>query len=398
MPHDNDVDSSTENNLINDKDIKKPYVYCRMFEPPKTGCLIFSTEAHEISNPKKRKTRNSLKRAANNDNPFNLEIQQLPFNPDNSLYRPLKINSTSKLTLQDSETSDENDSLVPDASAFLADPSALEVATPGGTDMSSKRHMSVVVQSPDTKRVVKRLDIHFYSPERPEKFSYQAEKDVSALLKEKSETKTSGITHTRKRKSSDTPSKGGDDISVSLARQGTKRKKDQKQVMKATAKKVILNFIKENENQYDKEIIKRLKNLVKRARFEWAHAYGFGNSPLSFDPQTKSNLGATGKWINTFMMVLESVARDLAKHFPNAVVMNSLFKLLCTADNTPTDIVKKVHYSVTLTLKNKQLVILSNEVDALHPEDRSTLPSISDITQTNLVLDSLIKERPLLKL
>lgn len=278
--------------------------------------------------------------------------------------------------------------------------------TPGGTEMNSKRHAKISLVDSETKKLQEGF-ILFLSPTKRKRKHPTRENELSIDNEEYDEAlepakkyarieapKVPGRTveNTRDiasffRLATSEQQKGGKPITVKLGQRRRKEYPGQQTVMGMSAKQAILDFIEAHKTKYDKDILEHLTLLASNAPIDWLHALSFGLSPKKFEPQTKKNLGAAPHWINTYMMVLESLAQYFAKRYPNAVKVTPSFSML---ENS--DIIKTIDYKVTIVNDNRELTVQSKTIDALTLRDRSNWPSSSDSAHAKRVSDALLTE------
>ncbi|MFZ4076955.1 MAG: 3'-5' exonuclease [Legionellaceae bacterium] len=119
-------------------------------------------------------------------------------------------------------------------------------------------------------------------------------------------------------------------------------------------------------------------------RPEWNHADSHVLTPLSRDPQLKSNLGAAGKWVNTEMMVLERIAKWFAlNHAQNTrIKIKSLFKML-----NQSELIDTIKHEVHLEF-NERFVRLMQDLDAF--KDRPVFRKASDLAQATGISHAIL--------
>ncbi len=178
--------------------------------------------------------------------------------------------------------------------------------------------------------------------------------------------------------------KGGKEVTLTGVRGNRKSARSQKQVAGMTAKESLLKTIQSNAHRFQAEILKLMISFVENFALEWLHCLAFSLSPQSFNPQTMTNLAVGTKWINTQMMVLESVAKHFVIRYPGAVSVIPTFNMLLD-----TDIVEKIEYVVKIQKDNRE-VMIHDSIKALALPNRSNYPSVTDSIQTIRVVDCLL--------
>lgn len=241
--------------------------------------------------------------------------------------------------------------------------------TPGGTQYNTKRNLNISVQGKSDST------LYLYSPQKGR-----------PLQSVKKPCPKKAIIFS----SIKSPIKGGVEMPVEIGAHNRKEAKAQLAVMHIAAKKAMLEYIEKNkEKLLEQNIYELLNKTANTPRLtEWCHAIGHSLSPKTFNPQVSENLGTAFEWINTFMMVLEEVARHYAKRYPEAVSILPTFHMIPN-----TDIIKKVDYLVNLKIKGKSEISISNEVDALTEKNRSTWPAEWDAHYVIQAIDYKLQEQ-----
>lgn len=201
--------------------------------------------------------------------------------------------------------------------------------------------------------------------------------------------------------------KGGYDLeveseSVNYRNENPRRKPNQNTVMGESARDHY-EYIYDN---YKEVMSFELKKVFKRAfladirkvpenqfRPEWLHAYGHGLTPLSQNPQLKSNLGAGGKWVNTEMMVLERIAKWFSMHQNDAdrttIRLNSFLSMLL--DSEVIDWLRfVVEFEKTKTDGQIRILKFIQELDPFktYPVFRKS----SDLAQANAITYAILND------
>lgn len=159
---------------------------------------------------------------------------------------------------------------------------------------------------------------------------------------------------------------------------------DQHAVMKKSAKEALLEVAKD-ENR-DPELKAKLTLLAEYA-FDWSHAIAYSLAPSNFKPQAENNMASTPKWINTYMMGFEKIARYFAKKYPKAVSIKPTFTLL-----DKTHLAKTLDYEVQIK-EGLQEVTVKGTLNVLELPDRSNVPSSSDAVQTIYTLNQIFDRK-----
>lgn len=172
------------------------------------------------------------------------------------------------------------------------------------------------------------------------------------------------------------------------SQKSTNKRGSQKSTMQKTAKEELLDYIKKTSKERDEKLQATLVELANYA-FEWAHAVAHSLAPKGFKGQTVENLAATPKWINTWMIVFENIARYFNTLYPNAVTIQPTFFMLGDSN-----IANKVSYKIIIKQNGIEATV-SGSVNVLELPNRVNLPSSSDWIQTVHVLKRLFtKEAP----
>jgi hypothetical protein len=245
----------------------------------------------------------------------------------------------------------------------------LEACTPNGTILASSR--SVMIENKiakESSEMTKHTRLFFLSPVDNKK--------------RKRETELGSTTP--QANSEDTSLKGGELIKIKLHKRHRASYLLQHQVMSKTAQQELLASIIKYEN--DPSMKSLLKSLVGHP-FEWLHCLAFSLCPKQVEPQVPENLAAGPKWINTYMMVLEDVAKKLATLYPGAVSVKPTFIML-----PDTQLVDEINYEVTVE-KETGTVKVANKVKALRLATASNLPSTTDAEQVKTVILALLNQK-----
>lgn len=290
--------------------------------------------------------------------------------------------------------------------------------TPNKRKMTSKRHIDIsftdnvlkesadgVVDTSLPPKIVK-ASLLMFSPDNPERERKSHTQHPSKKGKRKvraidfSSIETSGDSDHDDDKENVEPGsiaavniiKGGQlvylDQNSPVARKKSKKRGSQKSTMQMSAKKALLDYIMTTSKERDEKLQATLIMLANYA-FEWAHAVAHSLAPKGFKTQTAKNLAATPKWINTWMIVFENIARHFNNLYPNAVTIKPTFSML---ENS--DIANKVSYEIGIKQNGIEAVV-SGSVNVLELPNRVNLPSSSDWVQAVHVLKRLFtREAP----
>jgi len=296
------------------------------------------------------------------------------FTPENSrLFRPAIISSPSRNNI----TSTRDAFRTPHGRNNKFN---LDVNTPNGTVLVSNRSMTIKTKKENEDTSVVQQTLFFLSPPRV--------RQTQTTTPETSDS----VPNPRKRKinlisSTNANTKGGRETVLLLSKRRRRLAPPQNQVMGKTAKEALIDCIEANKDRYEDHILKLLNSLVNES-FEWLHCLAFSLCPRSINPQRASNLASGPKWINTYMMILESVAYHFARQYPGSVRVTPTFTMLPNSK-----IVDEITYIVSI-LRDEREVTVSNTIKALRLQDASSWPSASDVDQTIRVIDVLLNEEP----
>lgn len=191
-----------------------------------------------------------------------------------------------------------------------------------------------------------------------------------------------------------------DSLSVVHREQNPTRKPDQKVVMGTSAHEAMNSFLDmygDELHPQRKDILQKNKDAAKefrgggpktQHRAEWLHLQGFSLTPIDQNPQTKDNLAAAPKWLNSQMLTDgERMAKWIALHDPKTKIAGDCrFEMI-----QDTDILNKGELSFSFT-KDNQTVTLQQP---LRPWTRfPNFPKPTDVMQTTLVVEKLLSRQP----
>jgi S1-C subfamily serine protease len=142
-------------------------------------------------------------------------------------------------------------------------------------------------------------------------------------------------------------------------------------------RKAILGKNKDAKKDY------RGGSIKSQHRGEWNHAMGHGLTSLSIDPQTRGNLAAAPKYINSEMMCLERPAKWAALHRPEAKITGHTRFVLCPNS----EILDYGDLSFTYE-ENGQTVKFEKKLNPWRKY--ANFPKPSDIAQNTLVTSKLL--------
>jgi len=275
-----------------------------------------------------------------------------------------------------------------------------EMITPGGTEMTTRRHVSIIENN-------RRKELLFASPNRPLNAGEKLHKrygDKPETTSPSTTSSTASTSHKRKRgevaeanlsyaieTNSQTPSKGGAAIEMNLCQRNRSAFPTAKTTMGYTAKEALKAEIDKKKDIWDKNTIQLMKSLLEFS-MEHLHCLAFSLAPEEYNPQTADNLGAAGSWINTQMMVLETVAKYFATQLNGAheeVVVTPTFDMLPSSP-----LIDTISYEVLLKAKDKPALTISTKIKALALPDRSNWPSFTDATHVKIAAEALLNTKP----
>lgn len=181
------------------------------------------------------------------------------------------------------------------------------------------------------------------------------------------------------------PTRGGTLITGNPFKRQRKSLPDQAQVTGFTAKEAVIAEIVAQKDEWDPKKIELLKELAKRA-IEHLHAVGVSLAPTDFNPQTKTNLGVSGSWNNTGMMVPES----LVKHYKIEAESVSFKPEFVMMPNSP--LIKSIKYEIHIKSKDREITLIHEIRDALKLPDQSNWPSITDAPNFERVINAILND------
>lgn len=289
----------------------------------------------------------------------------------------------------------------------------LQAKTPKGSSLRASRSMDITIADPNGNQ--QKSLLLFFSPERNEKdtkvhIQSNADKNKASSKKGKAkDDRKRRLTELLQNLSDDEdvvnkdapasslivpPSpasltKGGNPITLYYC-QRKKRNTALKQsdVMGKTAQEELILHIVKNNNSYSAEKVELLKSLAKNFAIEWLHRLAYSLCPKGYEPQDKENLSASPKWINTYMMVLESLAEYFVKKYPNIeTIVEPVFKVLPNSD-----IVEEISYKVELKNSSGMKITMQNTVRALELPSARNWPSYTDSLQACAIAHSLLEK------
>lgn len=190
------------------------------------------------------------------------------------------------------------------------------------------------------------------------------------------------------KKNSEETIKGGQPIKITLCKRRRKDFPQQITVMGFSAKEAVKAEINAKKGIWDENKIKLMESLLHFS-LEHLHCLAFSLAPADINPQVPANLGVGTSWINSFMMVLETVARDFSarlKGANEAVVVNSKFEMEGT-------LIKTVSYEILLKANGKELTI-KNKVTVWALPDRHNWPSTTDPGRVKEVAEAILYSKP----
>lgn len=272
--------------------------------------------------------------------------------------------------------------------------------TPNGTVMNSARSQEIDIDG-------LRKTLFFASPpNRPKDAGKKVHsRNVESKQESKSKKRRFSLFQEVKsnnaiEKQSKASVKGGQTITVDLHKRRRRDFPQAKTIMGFTAKNALKAAIKKKKDVYTEDKI-QLMNSMLGLSLEHLHRIAFSLSPKEYNPQVSDNLGVSGSWINTNMMVLETVASFFAKKFKESkskmettkevtevVAITPTFKML---PDSP--IIDEISYEVLLKANGKQLTI-NHTIQALALPDRGNWPSSTDAEQTRIVAEALLSDTP----
>lgn len=298
-------------------------------------------------------------------------IQQIEITKDPILFRPLIVDSVGGF-----ETPKKTQGLRHKISAH----------TPNGTKMTSERSVNISNGSNQSTLL-------FFSPERkmPIDSRVHAKRKIEELSLDSNDG--DGMEKYLSARNPETPRAlvkiGGLDKVVTppiLRNRKLENAKSNKSTMKRSAEQALLEYIDNQKDKIDSKQLELLKLLTSCFKIEWLHRLAYSLCPKEFDPQTRENLGSGPKWINTYMMVLENLAKHFSVLYPGMVTVEPVFFML-----PDSDVIDKIEYSVTINRDNQSYTV-SNSISVLELPERSNWPSTTDSQQIIQVLTALMDQ------
>lgn len=328
-------------------------------------------------------------------------ISANPINEDSGAEPPKKKLKTTQ------ETASGSKAIAPTAGNPLISPNGqnpqlpFKMITPNGTEMVTRRHVGFIEGGEGGRR----KELFFTSPQRPSNAGEKLHKrfgdipESSSTSTSSSSSSSSSTSHKREpgeiakanradaiARNSQAQTKGGIATKIELCKRKRSDFSGAKTIMGFTAKEALRAEIDNKKNIWDKNKIELMKSLLEFS-MEHLHCLAFSLSPEEYNPQTPDNLGVAGSWINTQMMVLETVAKHFAKQLTGAheaVIITSKFDMM---PNSP--LIDKIYYQVLLKAKDKQLII-TNTITAQALPDSSNWPSHTDASHVEIVANALL--------
>jgi len=299
-------------------------------------------------------------------------------NPDGPYYRPIKTVVPSK------------DVLLTPRSKRAAP--YLTAYTPHGTKMESHRKLNIEEIDKSGERIGQEL--YFLSPAKgPNKYRAGDIEPLglsvfNSLLDEENETLGS-LDSLDSSYSNVCGKKGGSELTVPEAKRDRRKMLSQKAVMGITAKEDLLLAIADAEQgeRFSPSELKVMKQIAAEKSAEFLHCYAVSLCPEAINPQERENFGVGASSVNTAMMVLEIVAKKMART-PNVTskVITEFFTL------RDTDVIKEIHQRMTFSKQDpitgtSRMLIFSRGLKALTSieEQRGIWPSAADTAQTERV-------------
>jgi hypothetical protein len=268
----------------------------------------------------------------------------------------------------------------------------LEAYTPYGTKMESHRKMNIEEVGESGERIAQTL--FFLSPSRgSNKYRIGDAEPLSpssfnSLLDEKNEALGS-LDSLDSPYSNVCEQKGGFELTVPEGKRDRRKMLSQKAVMGITAKENLVLAIAdaERKNLFSPDILKVMQQIAAEKSAEFLHCYAVSLCPEAINPQERENLGVGASCVNTAMMVLEIVAKRMAKmENVTSKVISEFFML------PDTDVIKEIRQRMTFSKQDpvtgvSKTLIFSRALKALTSEEeqRGIWPSAADMAQTERV-------------
>ncbi len=180
-------------------------------------------------------------------------------------------------------------------------------------------------------------------------------------------------------------------------RKNMRRSKSQTKVMRRSAWQAMVDFGDDYEEQLTDEAMTIVDACIEARQFasgagvkrqpfpEWNHAVGHGLSPMSYQPQRKSNLAAAPAYINTQMMNVERSLQWHALNKPGDYHVHTKFTML---ENT--DVLDYGWIEGTFQRNEKKVSITSH----LNPWVKNPhYMRASHVAQTSMVVEALLSNQ-----
>jgi len=255
----------------------------------------------------------------------------------------------------------------------------------GGTAMYSHRFVTLTHNG-------QRSELHFISPHKKNddikndpknKMSGKTRINEDIENNQENETETPNETKRMKRRLSfsaeeePTYTKGGTEVLLTGYKRVRSEWPSQNSVMERSAREALSDFIEKNKEFCDEKMISLLTTIMQEFKAEWLHCLGFALCPKDYPPQCPSNLGVGGSWFNTWMLILEDVARHFRSFCPEpgAVKVTPKFEMLLGSN-----IVSKIFYRIEIK-KDKNIDTIEGWIDALQLPNQSNFPPRTDGVQ-----------------
>jgi len=248
--------------------------------------------------------------------------------------------------------------------------------TPNGTRMDFERTQDVTVIS-ETGELVSRT-LFFLSPiinrtlPRKPIFERKPAEPLGIFL-----------TNPPANLSTESGRKGGIAMKVNSEKRDRKSLKSQQDVFGVSAREALGWFLQNKETSISPDVRKIMEDIMDNHQTEFLHCYAVCLCPEDINPQTKENLGIGSAWTNTSMMVLEIVAKKLAKMEHLNVEVISQF-LTFPGTHVISEVMQEIRVTKQLDEGKIRTVLFSNQIKPLDPSqnNRKLLASSTDIELT----------------
>lgn len=263
--------------------------------------------------------------------------------------------------------------------------------TPGGTEMTTARHINV------------ELTDEFGNPTQASLLLFSP--DTRTADPHKKSTKKKKVKRAEANTTKDLPTPtaviGGEPVKLKLYSRDRKNKKlypSQITVAGKNAAKAFEEALEAKLKHHTENTQSIIKSLCSTFKLEWLHCLAFSLCPKNFNPQTMSNLGCGGSWINSTMMILEKVALYFATVHPGCVTVKPLFKMI-----PDTHIIDELEYEVVIQkdvvikegeIPHLQKVTITNRMKALALPDRSNWASVTDSALIRETVNAKLNSQP----